>query len=80
MSILIQFRYFEVRNVSYKRIADVDNYNPRAWFWVEALDFVGEYYKQQNPEPAKPYFQKIVDIGWNLSGLQDKAKKELKEL
>jgi len=64
----------------YKRIADVDNYNPRAWFWVVALDLVGEYYKQENPELAKRYFQKIVDIGWNLRGLLDKAKNELKDL
>jgi len=64
----------------YKRIADVNNYNSRAWFWVEALDLTAEYYKQENPELAKRYFQKIVDIGWNLAGLLDKAKKELKEL
>lgn len=64
----------------YQRIADVDNYNSRAWFWVEALALTAEYYKQENPELAKHYFQKIVDIGWNLSGLLDKAKKELKEL
>jgi len=64
----------------YKRIADVDNYSQRGWYWVEALGYVAEYYKQRDTELAKHYYQKIVDIGWNLSGLVDKAETELKEL
>ena len=47
---------------------------------IEALDFLGDYYKQQNPELAKEYFQRVVDIGWNMGGLLDKAKQALEEL
>ena len=63
----------------YERITEAENFEPN-WYTIEALDFLGEYYKQQNPELAKRHFQKIVDIGWNMGGLLDKAKKELKEL
>jgi len=77
--------YYKYKNkeaqamVHYKRIADVDNYSPRAWFWVEALGHLGEYYEKEDPDLAKQYYQKIVDIGWNLGGLLDKAKEKLAE-
>jgi len=60
----------------YQRITEADNVQPN-WYTIEGLDFLGDYYKQQNPELAKVYFQRIVDIGWNMGGLLDKAKKEL---
>ncbi len=63
------FEYFET-------IAESDNFNPN-WYTIEALDFLGDYYKQENPELAKDYFQRVVDIGWNMGGLLDKAKQEL---
>jgi len=78
--------YYNKRNkpekaiVYYRRIADVDNYNSRAWFWVFSLYYAGEYYRDRDPKLARQYFQKIVDINWNLSGLLDKAKEELKHL
>ena len=63
----------------YKSIAEADNFRP-FWYTIISLDFLGEYYTSQNPELAKRYFQRIVDIGWNIARLVDKAKRELKEL
>ena len=60
----------------YQRITEADNVRPN-WYTIEGLDFLGDYYKEQNPELARVYFQRIVDIGWNMGGLLDKAKKEL---
>ncbi len=63
----------------YERIAEADNFYP-FWYTIRALDFLGEYYKRRNPELAKHYFQRVVEIDWNIGGLLDKAKMELEEL
>ena len=63
----------------FQKIAEAPNYRP-FWYTIEALDFLGEHYKEEDPELAKTYFQKIIDIGWNMGGKLDKAKEEIKNL
>ncbi|MEM8895972.1 MAG: hypothetical protein AAGC88_15425, partial [Bacteroidota bacterium] len=75
--------YFSSKNdnekayVHFKRLADAENFRP-FWYTIEALDFLGDYHKSDNPELSKKYFQRIIDIGWNMGGKLDKAKSELK--
>jgi len=63
----------------YQKIAEAPNFRP-FWYTLEALNFLGLYYKENNPELAKANFQKIVDIGWNMGGVVDRAKTELEKL
>lgn len=63
----------------FKTIAETPNLQP-FWYSLEAYDFLGDYYKKENPDLAMEYFQKIVDIGWNMGGKLDKAKTELEQL
>lgn len=60
-------------------IAETPNLQP-FWYSLEAYDFLGDYHKEKNPDLAREYFQKIVDIGWNMGGKLDKAKAELEHL
>ncbi len=63
----------------YQKILEPKNTQP-FWYTIEALDFLGDHYKDRSPDQARACFQRIVDIGWNISGKLDKAKKELQEL
>ncbi len=63
----------------YNNIAAAPNLQP-FWYSLEAFDFLGDYYKTKDPDRAKTYYQKIVDIGWNMDGKLDKAKAELQNL
>ncbi len=63
----------------FKAIAEAENFRP-FWYTIEALDFLGDHYKKNNPEQARGYFQKIIDIGWNIDGKLDKAKLEMEQL
>lgn len=63
----------------FRAIAEAENFRP-FWYTIEALDFLGDYYKKNDPEQAKAYFQKIIDIGWNIDGKLDKAKAEMEQL
>lgn len=67
-------RYFE-------QIINTPNASP-FWYTIEAYDYLADYYKSAKPDLAlaKKYYQKIVDIGWNINGKLDKAKRELKGL
>ena len=60
----------------FNNIAEAPNLQP-FWYTIEAYDFLGDYYKSSNPELAKKYYQKIIDIGWNMGGKLNKAKAEL---
>ncbi|NAS14084.1 serine hydrolase [Poritiphilus flavus] len=77
--------YYQNRNQAEKAfqyfntIAETPNLQP-FWYSIEAFDFLGDYYKNDNPELARTYYQKIVDIGWNMGGKLDKAKTELERL
>ena len=50
------------------------------WYTTEAWDFLGDYYKKDDPSLAKSYFQKIIDFGLDISGKLDKAKQEAEKL
>ncbi|MEL7003753.1 MAG: hypothetical protein AAFN93_13605, partial [Bacteroidota bacterium] len=63
----------------YTKIAEAPNFRP-FWYTLEALFFLGQHYKSDNPELAKNYFNRIVDIGWNMGGVVEKAKAELESL
>ena len=63
----------------FKSIAEATKLRP-FWYSIEAYDYLGDHYKESDPELAKQYFQKIIDIGWNMGGKLDKAKNQLKEL
>ena len=60
----------------HRRIAEADNFLVN-WYTLESFGFMAEYYRHQNPELSRQYFQKIVDRNWNMGGLLDKAKNEL---
>ena len=63
----------------FKNIVEAPNLQP-FWYTIEACDFLGDYYKESHPGLAKQYFQKIVDIGWNMGGRLDNAKRALNDL
>lgn len=63
----------------YQKIVEPQNFGD-FWYTVEALGFLGDYYKSENPALAKEYYQRIVDIGWNISGNLSKAREELQKL
>ncbi len=65
--------------IYFKNVVDANNFQP-FWYTIEALDFLGDYYKQKDPRLARSYFQRVVDIGWNMSGKLDKANRELDKL
>ncbi len=74
-----QLEEAEKANEHFKNIVEAPNLQP-FWYTIEACDFLGDFYKESKPEIAKKYFQKIVDIGWNMGGKLDKAKSELDNL
>ena len=83
-NVYLGYHYMKLNNQEkafeyFKNIAEAQNLQP-FWYSIEAYDFLGDFYKQNNPELAKSYFQKIVDIGWNIGGKLDKAKIELQNL
>lgn len=63
----------------FKKIVDAPKFRP-FWYTLEALHFLGQHYKKEDPELAREYFGRIVDIGWNMGGVLDKAKAELERL
>jgi len=63
----------------FDELINIPQTNPN-WYTLEALDFLASYYKENQPEKAKAYYQRIVDIGWNYAGMVTKAKKALGEM
>jgi len=63
----------------FSAIAEAPNFRP-FWYTLEALFFLGQYHKEKAPELAVAYFQRIVEIGWNMGGVVDKAQRELDAL
>ena len=49
------------------------------WYTLEAWEFLGEYYEPEDPERARGYYQKIIDLGWNMGGVVDRARVKLRD-
>ncbi|MEM7514639.1 MAG: serine hydrolase domain-containing protein, partial [Bacteroidota bacterium] len=60
----------------FQTIADAENYRP-FWYTIEAWYELGIYYQDTQPEIAKAYLQKVVDLGWNIGNKVELAKEAL---
>ena len=60
----------------FQTIAEAENYRP-FWYTIEAWYELGMYYQSDQPEVAKAYLQKVVDLGWNIGNKVELAQKAL---
>ena len=60
----------------FQTVAEAENYRP-FWYTIEAWYELGMYYQSDQPEVAKAYLQKVVDLGWNIGNKVELAQKAL---
>ncbi|HAA10778.1 MAG TPA: hypothetical protein DCE41_03395 [Cytophagales bacterium] len=60
-------------------VAEATNFHP-FWYTIQSLDFLGQYYQEQDPAQAQIYYQRVVDIGFNMGGAVDRATDALEEM
>ena len=60
----------------FQAIAEAENYRP-FWYTIEAWYELGMYYQDTQPELAKDYLQKVVDLGWNIGNKVELAREAL---
>ncbi|MEM6726495.1 MAG: hypothetical protein AAF598_20825 [Bacteroidota bacterium] len=63
----------------YQKIVDAPNARS-FWYILKALDFLGQHDLESDLARAKAYYQQIIDIGWNMNGLVNKAQSILEKL
>lgn len=60
----------------FQQLVDLPQTSPN-WYTLEALDYLANYYEENDADKAKSYYQQIVSIGWNYDGKLTKAQQKL---